>query len=139
MASPKLMTAIEARITDHWTATPIVRAADGQELPADASAILVVQYPLGGMERQASLNAGTSTLWETTGGVFRLVYCVPKGADLDAAAEAMETLRRALRGRIDTDEGWIRMVGVSEPHGPSDDGVWWEIAVVAEYRTMTAG
>lgn len=139
MASPALMTAIEARIAAHWTATPIVRAADGQEMPDDASAILVVQYPLAGMERQASLQAGTATLWETTGGAFRLVYCVPKGGDLDAAATAMETLRRALRGRIDTDEGWIRIVRISEPHGPSDDGVWWEIAVVAEYRIMTAG
>ena len=52
---------------------------------------------------------------------------------LEQAATDMEALRKAMRGRFGTANG-IRVHATSGPSDPQDDGVNWQITVMALYR-----
>jgi hypothetical protein len=75
LASKALEDAIDAYLAANWTTTPIFTENEQGEIPADAGAFIILQFPVANVERVSP----AARLYRE-GGAFRIVINVPRGA-----------------------------------------------------------
>jgi hypothetical protein len=84
LASKALEDAIDAYLSANWTTTPIFTENEQSEIPADAGAFIILQFPVANVERVSP----AARLYRE-GGAFRIVINVPRGVrigDVDCRA-----------------------------------------------------
>lgn len=122
MASAPVMAGVGDRLTASWSHTPIRRPNDGTGTPpADGSAILDLEFPVGD-EEQASIGSPGADIWRESGAA-RFVLWLPVGAGVDGWDIRLDDLRRAFRGKT---LGEVRMRAATPPipFGPDDSGAF---------------
>ncbi|WP_020184827.1 hypothetical protein [Methylopila sp. 73B] len=132
MAQLAVIEAVEGRLAEVWTASPIVGVLTPEADPHDGSPFLVVQYPVTNSDI-ASIGDPGNNLWRDEG-VFLVRAYRPKG-QLRQLVEDADTVGRIFRG-------WQSADGVLScfaPEGASiddrnDDGLFDVISVSIPYH-----
>jgi hypothetical protein len=98
MPSSAAYTALFERALANWQHTPIrgLNPEDGQ-VPADGSAFLEIQFPIG-TEQQMSIGAPGENIWRETGAV-RFVLALPVGTGLGLWLFRIDNFRAVFRGQ----------------------------------------
>ena len=127
MPHPAVAQAVDARLLNNWTATPVIPYDSVAEPPDDAEAFVVVQYPVV-MEEKPTLSR---TFWER--GVIRLVLNIKRGIGQSQALEWTNLLKLIYR------EAKFDGVITHETDGPIvddtiEDGNWVGYSVDVHYH-----
>lgn len=132
MAHANVVAAVRAQLAN-WTACLVFEMNTVMEPPADGSPWLEVQYPFCTTER---MSVGTR-YYREIGGV-RLVVAVPQGTGVDPLLALTGQLQSLFR---DVRAGSVRFKVPSAPYldDGSDDGAWFEGAVVVPYEYTYSG
>jgi hypothetical protein len=131
MASKAVSDAVKAIVETAWAGrTPILDINVEGETPADGSAFLTIQYPIGSEEHIGMAGVGNRTFRES--GAIRLVLSVPRGSGLDQAQTWCEVLRDAIRAQ---QVGHLRTGSPSPPfqNDSNDQGQYYVLSIVCEY------
>ena len=122
MASAPVMAAVRDHLAAVWSHTPIRLPNDAAGTPpADGSAILELEFPVGD-EEQASIGSPGGDIWRETGAA-RFILWLPVGAGTEGWDDRLDDLRRAFRGK---QLGEVRMHSATPPipFGPDDTGAF---------------
>jgi hypothetical protein len=127
MPSKHVADAVDARLADNWTATPIIDYDEKTHPPDDADGFLVVQYPISDGARPVF----DRLFWEE--GAIRLVLSVKRGVGKSQGLAWSDTLCHMFRA--------VKFDGIQtfEPDGPiiddaTYDGNWIIYAIIVPYR-----
>jgi hypothetical protein len=127
MAAKAVVDAVLARMQAQWTACPVVPENAQGDTPADASAFIVVQFPVSSTERWS---IGDRQYREEGG--FRLVINVERGGGIDKLMEWGDQLAAIFRYRsFDGVECWTPTSPFTDDR--SDEGNYFTGSVVVPY------
>lgn len=97
MAGKAVEDAVNARLSANWTATPIIIDDTTGAGPADGSAYVTVQYPVG-QENQITVGAPGNNVFRETG-AFRIILSTQTGNGKDQSIIWMDQLRALFRSK----------------------------------------
>lgn len=122
MASAPVMAAVSQRLAAVWSHTSIRLPNDAAGTPpADGSAVLELEFPVGD-EEQISIGSPGADLWRESGAA-RFILWLPVGTGLGDWGNRLDDLRRQFRGKL---LGEVRMRSATPPtpFGPDDSGAF---------------
>lgn len=127
MPNAAVAQAIDTRLLNNWTATPVIPYDSLAEPPDDADAFVVVQYPVV-LEEKPMLSR---TFWER--GVVRFVLNVKRGIGQGQALIWSDSLKAIFR------ESKFDGVNTHEADGPIvddtiEDGNWVGYSIEVHYH-----
>ncbi len=125
-------TAVEARLAAHWTRCPVrtLNSTEG-DTPADNSAFLVVQYPVGSAA-QISTGAPGANVFRDEGAI-RFVLNVETGEGTLRALTWIDELASLFRGKL---FDGVRTDAPSPPviDDRNDAGGWFSLSFSVPYQ-----
>jgi hypothetical protein len=129
MASKTTETAVDAYLAANWTDTAIYVENETGDIPSDASAFIVVQYPVSNVDR-VTVN---QPLYREEG-AFRIVINVQRGAGTDTIRQVGEDLATLFRDQ-DIGSG-VRCFYPSEPFtdDQSDRGLYFSGSMIVPFE-----
>jgi hypothetical protein len=128
MPSAAVDAAFQSRLAQNWSVGPVLEDNGGVVTPpTGVNVFLVVQYPVVNGTKPVL----GRTYWEE--GAARLVLSVKSGIGLSAGLGWADTLASLFRNRK---FGGVETFAPSSPitNNASDDGNWFELAVIVPYR-----
>lgn len=144
MPLQQVVAAVEARLADGWTHCPVRGFDDDNgEPPADASAFLVVQYPVS-MSDQITIGAPGSNVFREEG-AFRLVLAMPRTIEGRLLALVWtDELARLFRGKQFGASADFMGVTTHAPTSPAieddtDNGNYLLLSIAVPYQADLLG
>jgi len=144
MAMQQVVAAVEARLAVGWTRCPVRGFADDNgDTPDDASAFLVVQYPVA-MSDQITIGAPGNNIFREDG-AFRLVLAVPRTVEgRMQALEWTDELSAMFRGKQFGASAGFMGVTTFAPTSPAidddtDNGNYLLLSIAVPYQADLVG
>jgi len=133
MASQPVKDAVAAFLAANWTTLPVVGINNQDVTPADGSAWLQVQYPVGKEDFIGMAAVGSRTFREE--GAVRFVIAVPRAVGDGQAGAWIETLRDLFRAATINHNGTIVIFREAQTATTGDpvDNYWTLSFAVAYY------
>jgi len=131
MAQQAVVDAVVARLQANWTTTAVILSNEDPNPPADGSAFVTLQFPVGRETFIGMAAVGSRTMRET--GTIRLVVAVPRGLGLDTGLGYCGTL--AALFRLQTFSGVVCFEASPPVDNNSDiNGAYWVLSTSISYQ-----